>query len=187
MDIVDIDLRTKRSLPTKIRPIPISQTQLHSELMFTSRESKEAAFFHDSDLEATKIRDRCHKSPSTQFGITGSRPRNRKILEKGHNGLSSNRLVLDADGSVAHQIWTRRTRTRPGPKIDSGQIEEDGEEDVTRHWPWMSDTELAWQPPAERPEINLLEMAKPNRRKGKYRPNLIRDVFRSSINFLRLS
>jgi hypothetical protein len=137
--------------------------------MYNSREAKEAAFYHDSDIEPTKIRYRSHLSPSIRYG-SGGRHIFKAFPLKPMVGRS-NRPFPEVQ--VADQVWENRR----GSKFVSvkntivgcsgrGLERKMREEDETRYWPWMTDIEIAWQPPTEPLQVDLLEMAKPNTRKS---------------------
>jgi len=76
------------------------------------------------------------------------------------------------DERVEDALWEERTALaiepgRPGP-VRMGNERGADWEDETRYWPWMTEMEMEWQPPANAPVVDLMEMAKPNRRKRRH-------------------
>jgi len=131
----------------------------------TSRENKEATFYHDSDVEPTKIRTRSTLSPSIRFGPGGKQTVQKAWWAAANSGVRigpSNRPRPVEQ--LEDEFWEEKTTC-------SGHLNpyEDGDEDETRYWPWMTDMEMKWQPPTGAPVVDLLEMAKPSKRNRKRR------------------
>jgi len=128
----------------------------------TSRENKEAAFYHGSDAEPTKIRPRSHLSPSVRYrGGKGS-------SYKAWWGDANSKVRIGPsnrprpDERMADEVLDEHAITLAHTRHVMGTIDQD---DETRYWPWMTDMEKEWQPPVQIPQIDLLAMAKPNKRK----------------------
>lgn len=146
--------------------------------MNSSKESKEATFYHNSDLEPIKIRSQSHLTPSTRRGPGGKH----HISLKRHDFWSYKTIGRGfasrpfPEEQLQNEVWEHRTAPRSTASTASVVGDAGREvgvvdlEDETRYWPWMTDMELAWQPPDEHPVIDLLQMAKPNKRKGGKEP-----------------
>jgi hypothetical protein len=148
--------------------------------MATSRTSKEATFYHNSDHESTKIKVRSTLSVSARIGRGGrhsSRPSHPSKVDIGRG--AANRPYAVA--RVADQFWEEETGYAEygKPKVIPNSDGTEGE-DETRFWPWMTDMEKEWEPPSDRPELDLLAMAKPTKRKGK--PSFHRDRTRERLS-----